>query len=420
VARSLRLPAPARWLAITALPFAVMTSYPSIAHAVEAALLCNALAEQAAGRPANALALATAACFAKPSMGYVYGFILLVIGIAELYRSGGIGRARVDWGAIGRMLAPAAATAGALAMILGYIYGPRSLIMTLVPLAGMKNYAALNFGFFRGFGSYFWHGTPIRFYFVSVVGFWIAASIWLAAAGLVSLWRLISGADESSRARQEFVATTAIMHTLFVTAFFAGPMSWSFYSYVLVLGAMASCTTRRLTRFAVAALVVTAATGQAGFRAADIGLWRTRDPSTVTAGLWATTRERSTLAQAVAALHGRRAELISAQGAAPLLFPSAFEHSDYAYLLPGVTSDKQFARVIANIAAAPLVVAVVAPDYGDALDFWPQIKPILARRELVMKNYYYAAYRDSRSRGERKRPPGAAVRKFGALFTSSR
>jgi hypothetical protein len=393
MAHSLRLPQAVVPLAIAALPFAVMTSYPSMAHAVEAALLCNALAEQAADRRANALALAAAACFAKPSMGYLYGFVLLVFGISDLYNRGGIARGRVDWIALRRLLMPAAATTAAMMAILGFAYGPQSLFLTLLPLAGMKNYAAFHFGFFRGSGKYFWYGAPILFYFVSVTGFWIAASIWLAGAGLIALRRLMRGCEKSSRRRDEFVVATAVLHTLFVTMFFAGPSSWSYYSYILVMGAMAACTAERARRLAVAALAVVAAMGQIGSRAADLTLWHKRAPSAVTAGLWATARGRNALAEAIAALRGHRAELISGQGGAPLLLPQ-FKRHDYAYLLPGVVSDAKMARVVARFAAAPLVVAVVAPGYGDALDFWPQIKQVFAHREVVMKNDFYVVYRN--------------------------
>jgi hypothetical protein len=46
------------FLIAATLPFAIQANYPSITHALEAALLANGLAEQAAGRRATALARA--------------------------------------------------------------------------------------------------------------------------------------------------------------------------------------------------------------------------------------------------------------------------------------------------------------------------------------------------------------------------
>src|ERR1700719_1838988 len=65
-------------LAFITLGYAFQASYVNFAHALEALLLCLALAAQARGSYSSALACATAAVFAKPSMGYVYGLLLVV------------------------------------------------------------------------------------------------------------------------------------------------------------------------------------------------------------------------------------------------------------------------------------------------------------------------------------------------------
>ena len=62
---------------LVGLPFFVPSNQPNFTHGLESALLCQALAEQARGRRATALALATAAVLSKPSLGFVFGLILL-------------------------------------------------------------------------------------------------------------------------------------------------------------------------------------------------------------------------------------------------------------------------------------------------------------------------------------------------------
>src|SRR5258708_15810909 len=59
-----------RLLMLAALGHAVMASYPSLAHRCEAALIALALADPARGSTPPALALSTAAIFAKPPLGY--------------------------------------------------------------------------------------------------------------------------------------------------------------------------------------------------------------------------------------------------------------------------------------------------------------------------------------------------------------
>ena len=70
--------APAMFLAACT-PFAVMPIlFPSPAHAIEAALLANALAFHLAGRFDRGPRTRHGCGFVKPSLGYVYGFLLLV------------------------------------------------------------------------------------------------------------------------------------------------------------------------------------------------------------------------------------------------------------------------------------------------------------------------------------------------------
>jgi hypothetical protein len=73
-------------LLVVALPFAFPTF--TLTYALEAALLSNALAEQAAQKRSTALALATAACFVNPSMAYIYGFVLSLVWLRAVARIG--------------------------------------------------------------------------------------------------------------------------------------------------------------------------------------------------------------------------------------------------------------------------------------------------------------------------------------------
>lgn len=66
-------------LLIVTMPFVVPASYVNLSHALEAVLICHALAQHANGRRTSALELATACLFVKPTMAYVYGLLLVVI-----------------------------------------------------------------------------------------------------------------------------------------------------------------------------------------------------------------------------------------------------------------------------------------------------------------------------------------------------
>jgi hypothetical protein len=385
IVRSLELNAPGFAVAVIALPFAIMPTYPSIAHAVEAALLCAALAEHAAGRLNYALALAAAACFAKPSMGFVYGAIVLALSVfAQIREPRG-------WRAIALAIMPAAVVVLILSSWAMIAEGPAVLAATILPTSGLHNYAAFNMGFFKGLGSYFWYGASLLFYFGSVVAFWFAASAWLTVSGIVRLVRL--GRERVLDVRDQLVLATALMQVLFVTLFFAGPTSWSYYSYILVIGVLAALTDSAPARLAVIPLIILAATGQSGMRAEDVFVWheRTRDAST--ANLWATAAQREDWNQMRAAIEGYHPAMMSPTGEIPLLFPE-FQRNQFAYLFAaGVANPREFAEVLQEFEQAEVVVEQIAPDYGYALTIIPELQKPLATRKLIFKNRTFAVYR---------------------------
>ena len=249
MAAALRLGTLGIVLLVVALPFAFPTF--TLTYALEAALLSNALAEQAAQRRSTALALATAACFVNPSMAYLYGFVLLLGLLWESRRphdndvsADNAADASIDWSNVFRTITPAAITGALLIVILSAVYGPLALAKTILPLAGMAAHRNQASGFFHGVGRDFWYqprlGLP--YYLFSVVGFWIAATLWLIVAGLRAGRKLLSAprAREIFRAADEFILTCAILHVTFVTVFFGSEVSWRYYCYILVMGVAAT------------------------------------------------------------------------------------------------------------------------------------------------------------------------------------
>jgi hypothetical protein len=392
-ARALRVGKAGTALMIVGLPIAIQSSYPSMAHALEAALLCNAIAEQIAGRRRSALALATAGAFAKPSMSYLYGVILIAFTTIDLYRSGAFATRRQASRAIGRELGPAMAISGALALILGFSYGRQSLVSTLMPFNGIKDYVAFNFGFFHGLGRYFWYGTPVREYFISVIGFWFAASLWVILAGITSLWRLMRRTDESSRARDEAIVAAATLHIVFVTMFFGGPSSWAYYSYVLVMGAVAACHhSARLPIYTTWLLVGLAVSANTTMRANDFNNWKARSRTAPTAHLWASGEMQSEWQAALTATGGDRVALLSSQGGAPLLLPELERNRGFAYLTPGLARPEDLARAFDEFKHAATVIEVIDNDYGYGLTLMPELAGWTKGRPVLLRNGFFAVY----------------------------
>ena len=415
MAAALRLGAPGIGLLMFAMPFAFPTF--TLTYALEAALLSNALAEQAAQRRPRALALATASCFVNPSMAYLYGFVLL---LGLLWESRGpddrgsrLQGWSVDWPRILHVIAPAAITGGIVILILCAVYGPLALAKTILPLAGMAAHHNQASGLFRGVGRDFWYqpqlGLP--FYVFTVVGFWIAASLWLIVAGLRALRSLalaprardIAGAADQFvlTGSAEFVLTCAVLHVTFVTVFFGSEVSWRYYCYILVMGAAATSVRDLLSARIAGLLAAMALLGNVSHFAQINGQWRSTSRSPVTAGMWASAEEVREWEQVKRAVGGedasRRALVLTAMGSAPVLSP-LFEPPFANHFTPGELMPDQLARLMRQIDGAQRIVVVISPGYSNMLVWWPDIQRALDGHELIWKGNSLAVYGPRRPR----------------------
>ncbi len=372
---------------VAALPFAILPSYQSFVYALEAAVLCNALGEHACGRRANALALATAACLVKPSMGYLYGLVLLLFAAGEVWRGEAAGGARNRWWSALKLLAPAMLTGAVLMVMLAVIYGTASLRATLLPASGRAIYRFFGYGSILGGGRALWHprGAGINFYLLTVAGFWIAAGLWLLLQGARAGWRLgrawFSGVAHGIG--DEFVFTCALLHAAFITIFFGGPSSWEYYSYILVMGAAAISIRSAAAARITAVLTVLAFLGNSAHVQMATAAWSSTAPGRQTQGLWASRAERAAWAKVLSAAAGRAAVVVTFQGAAAVLFEQ-FAPPIGAYLIPYETLPSEYARVVRRLELAPAVFAVTSSDYSAALALYPELHGLLAGRGVVL------------------------------------
>jgi hypothetical protein len=368
------------------LPFTILPSYQSFVYALEASLLCNALAEQAAGRRANALAVATAACLAKPSMGYLYGLVLVLLIVCDGWSGNFKAESRSVWRWILESFAPAAITGAVLLTILAAIYGTPSLVATVIPASGRSIYRAIGYGsiFFSGRGLWYEPKGGITFYLLTVSGFWIAASLWLLVAGLRAGWRIACSYRIRAvpRVEDEFVFTCAVLHVVFVTTFFGAPTSWEYYSYVLVMGAAATSIRDAASARVVAGLVLLGFAGNFGHMQMALDAWRTTAPAPQTQGLWASAPERRAWARVLAATAGHDTVALTFQGCAVLLGP--FAPPIGAYLVPHEALPAEVRRTFYRVEHASMVFAVTTSDYSAALAFFPRFRELLDKREIVL------------------------------------
>jgi len=393
MAAALRLGTLGIVLLIIALPFAFPTF--TLTYALEAALLSNALAEQAAQRRSTALALTTASCFVNPSMAYLYGFVLLLGVLWQSLRPDDPGGSSTHWPKMLRTLTPAAITGAVLTLIVATVYGPLALVKTILPLAGIAAHRNQASGFFRGVGRDFWYqphlGSP--FYLFTVVGFWIAATLWLIVAGLRAGRRLLSGlrARNLFGAADEIVLTCAILHVAFVTVFFGSAVSWRYYCYILVMGVAATSIRDLLSARVAGLLTAMAVLGNISHFAQIAVEWRTTAPSSVTAGMWVSAEEVQEWEQVQRAVDGHRALLLTAMGCGPVL-SARFEQPFANHFTPGELMPDQLARLMRQIDGAQRIVVVTSSGFGNMLVWWPEIQHALDGHELLWKGKSFAVY----------------------------
>ncbi len=352
IASILRFSATSLALTAITLGFAVQASYPSLAQALEAALLSCALAEQSAGKHSRALVFASAAAFMKPSMGYVYSGLLIALACRNLRGESVVTRAT-------RVIAPAAVTSIVIAAILMASYGPAALIHTLLPLGGAAAYRELHFGFFTGKGREFWDpgGLPWGFYLLDASGFWIAGTLFLICSGVAAIFYLATraGDGEIEAHRNEIIATCAVLHVAFITLFFGNRWSWIYYAYFLTVGVAAAAGASAFQRRVTIGLCVMGIMAWTDVAFWERRWWQTRERDAVTAGLWASPDERAEWQRVLDTVHSQRAVILDTKGAIELIVPE-FEEPVSSYLDPGWMVPADVKRKVEQISEAQMVV----------------------------------------------------------------
>jgi hypothetical protein len=352
-AARLRLGLPSLTLLFLALPLATETG-PNLAHVLEAVLISNALADQAAEKHERSLALAGAAAFAKPSMAYLYGG-LLVLMIAWHLRISRELSVRALW----RAAQPAIVTVLVIGGLLVSVYGAEPLLKTLLPVEGVRAYKALNYGFLKEGGN-LWHppGARLGYYAGTVAGFWLAATLWLIGCGVMAvsrLWR--ESTDRVRKPADEMIACCALLHTSFIIFFFGSAFSWIYYCYVLVMGVAATATFGGTSKYLVFILAVMSAVGQKASFVGNYRLRSTGEPNQETAHLWVTAPERREWQQVLRLLDdrctaaGHQAVVLDEQGCVELLYPQ-FGMATTLYLFPGLATRQEVDRKINQLSTA--------------------------------------------------------------------
>ncbi len=337
-------PLPALYLVACAALIAIPRGFPSPAHALEAALLMNAIADHAAGRLSRALVLVVIAVFVKPSLGYVYGLILLALILSGW--PGGESR----W----RRLLPATGIGVAMLVALIAVFGWNAVVHTQIPVGGMKVYGDGGVGFFFGAGRLFWlpEKPYFRYYWESVAGIWLSSSVVLLGS---AIWLLRRFREPAANV----VLTCTVLHLVFVCLLFGNQWSWIYYSYILFVGTAVSlntmpCWPRNLLAIA---LIVHAILGQAKWLwISDASEWSKMQRSPETAGLYAAPEDAAEWAELRELGKSARVLVLTPMGCSHLLAPE-LDGQRWWCLIRKIMTPAEQEQVRRQITAAEWIVS---------------------------------------------------------------
>ena len=387
-ARAARLSGSQRALLVACVPVAVMPlQYPTPIHAIEVALLMNALAFQARGKLSAALTLATVAAFVKPGLAYVYGLSLIVL---ILTGRSGVGP---RWRDRAAPLLVAAAVGLAIAIPLAVWFGIGPLIDTLLPFRAMRNYGDENFGFFFGDGRHFWMPEPFHpyHYLFTPAGFWLLATLCLSLGAIRHLARLRDPAAATA-------ATCAALHLVFVCLLFGNRWSWLYYSAILVCGLCATIPETaegrppaRRSWMLPAFLAMLAIFGQIGPSVPAYDHWRDWRRFDATAGLYADPDEASEWQRVRdLARQGHRVMVFSNTGASFVVFPEV-DSPHVWFLLRSTATPIEIERVKAQLRSATRLILPYIVDYP-LYPTWPEFEGELAAFREVERMPSFRVY----------------------------
>jgi hypothetical protein len=391
-----------RILLILTLPM-VLAFELDMPHSLEPALLSLGLLSQAKAKYGRALGFATAACFTKPSMGYLYGLVLLLLifcGYDALTTTDRNSAAadpnqsrRSQLSRTALTMVYALATGLGLSLLLSISFGWSAVFHSLLPSGGMRAYQALHYGWRQiGHGLFYFPGVKPAYYIGTPVSFWACATVYLIIAAFCILWSTVRGHLRKLKTH-EIVLTCAVLHISFIVLMYGSPSSWTYYAFVLVVGTIATASWPR-TGAVLGTLCVLAAASNYGAFKTSISAWKSMRIDSSTAGLFAAAPERSEWMDVASLVSHDKAALFSNFGEAQLLFPW-LSRPTAALMISGVASRGDIERTEHELRTANLLIIPTTPQPGNALRDWPnsEFSDVLLNMAPVYKGTYFEVYR---------------------------
>ena len=283
------LPRESMWLlAMLAMSRILNPVNPNLPYSLVQLSLLFALLFVLLGRLEISLAISAIGCWSVPSLPLVMAALLA-------------GFLILDWlikpprsvGSLLRSLAPGVLAYLALAILLALEFGWRSVLATATPLAGMRFYSRIDFGYGRGLMQ-FLHpsGYNSRFYIVhslfTPVSWWVMSTLTLAVFGIFAARRM--AVRRVLERRDIAIVLCALIQAVFVCVAYGPPHNHYLFDPILVVGMLLglSAMGRGVARnLLVTLFLLLGIAGQATLAHAVLQGWKQVKSPTTTANLYA-------------------------------------------------------------------------------------------------------------------------------------
>jgi len=175
--------------------------------------------------------------------------------------------------------------------------------------------------------------------------------------------------------------------------FFGSQWSWTYYSYLLVIGCAIAADLGNASRRIGLVLCALALFSWTDVVYWNYRWWRTTEPASSTAGLWAPSDERAEWLSVLAKARGHKAVMLDRQGATELLFPG-FEDPVSLFLLKGLMTPQEIQRKLAQISGADIVIVPMSIGDRGGIPEAPEFDAAMKNFVLTRGKYFYVFQRD--------------------------
>jgi predicted small integral membrane protein len=340
-----------------------------------------AVAAHLKGRYGFAVAAVGAAVFARPALGYIYGFLLLCIVMLKVFRTHSL--------KLSVLVLPACTTV-CLAIVLTWRFGVASLMRTVFPVTGVATYRTLGFGFFRK-GMAFWLSSPFKFrFYLDVPGFWLLVSASLLLLGPLAVLRARDAGSQSLRRHKSEVLSAASI-VIFVWIFFAFAHqyigSWILYLWLAVWAV--SLLPEFFPKYAAVTvlLVLIALNADRHQVFGSLPQWSTTKLSGLFPHTLSQGNEDEQIEEILSAVQGHTAVVLTHAGAMPLLH-DGLDEPVTEFFMPGIALPEDELRMKSAASAADMVI-VPTPPWGrsdEEFFSWAEFLDRQNRYRLVLLN----------------------------------